>query len=71
MAAAFFLEAAFVLPPPKIMEVAFFLVIILFIALRCVSVVDLRSLSLPVAASPPTPRLTQSRDEPDLAPRGG
>ena len=48
-----FLAAAFFLPPPKIMEVAFFLVIILFIALRCVSVVDLRSLSLPVAASPP------------------
>ena len=39
-----FLAAAFFLPPPKIMEVAFFLVIILFIALRCVSVVDLRSL---------------------------
>ena len=38
-----FLAAAFFLPPPKIMEVAFFLVIILFIALRCVSVVDLRS----------------------------
>ena len=47
------MAAAFFLPPPKIMEVAFFLVIILFIALRCVSVVDLRSLSLPVAASPP------------------
>jgi len=50
----FFLAAAFFLPPPKrSMEVAFFLVIILFIALRCVSVVDLRSLSLS-ARLPPT-----------------
>ena len=58
MAAAFFLVAAFVLPPPKIMEVAFFLVIILFIALRCVSVVDLRSLSLPVWLPPTAPPST-------------
>ena len=48
-----FLAAAFFLPPPKIMEVAFFLVIILFIALRCVSVVDLRSLSAGGGPRPP------------------
>ena len=68
MAAAFFLEAAFVLPPPKIMEVAFFLVIILFIALRCVSVVDLRSLSLPVWLPPTAPPSTA---HPIARPRGG
>ena len=66
-----FLAAAFFLPPPKIMEVAFFLVIILFIALRCVSVVDLRTLNLPVWLPPTAPNratyVARSRD----APRGG
>ena len=63
-----FLAAAFFLPPPKIMEVAFFLVIILFIALRCVSVVDLRSLSAAgVAASHGTAHPIARRTSPDLA----